>query len=85
MVDYWGERIPLNPAMGYSKDAGTSMPAGTNGTVEGGINNTVPSDMTSKTIDISDDITTQDAPMNPTLSWGGIENPYSTGVPGTGR
>ena len=75
MVDPWADRIPLNVDYTPSRDAGTPMPSPTNGTVGGGINDMTTSESASTT-DISNNVTTQPAPENDTVSWGGIVNPY---------
>lgn len=75
MADPWETRIPLNPSYTPTKDAGTSMPSPTTGTVDRGINDMTASDSASTT-DISNNVTTTPAPENDTVSWGGIVNPY---------
>lgn len=84
MVDYWQDRIALNPVYKGSYDAGTSMPAPTDGTIDGGINQTKPNDrMSSK--DISNDVRTMVAPQDPAGSWGLVEKDQQgpADMPGT--
>lgn len=75
MVDLWQDRIPLNPRLSPSKDAGTSIPGATQGTVGGGINQSEPSDSASS-VDISNNVTEKPAPAYEPGKWGGIVNQF---------